>query len=108
MGVKFNKEDPIKVPWFPRKYSDLDLIGKVLLNVKDEVNKDHPQFKDKEYRKRRDFIADVAASYKLGEKIPEIPYTKEENDLWRNIYSKLSGLHKNGMSKRYLNQMAKL
>lgn len=47
------------------------------MEVKDEVNKDHPQFADKEYRKRRDYIAKVALEYKLGEKIPEIPYTKE-------------------------------
>ena len=40
-------KDPIQVPWFPRKPDDLNLIGKVLLDVKDEVNKDHPQFSDK-------------------------------------------------------------
>lgn len=47
IGVNFNVEKPIQVPWFPRTTEDLDLIGKVLLNVKDEVNRDHPQFADK-------------------------------------------------------------
>lgn len=96
------------MPWFPRTNEDLNEIGKVLLDVKDEVNKDHPQFSDKEYRKRRDYIANVALQYKMGEKIPDIPYTKEETDLWRRINDRLSGLHQRGMSKRFLSQMQKL
>ena len=69
-------KDPIKVPWFPKETSDLNLIGKVLLDVKDEVNKDHPQFADPEYRKRRDLIAEIAQNYRFGEKIPDVPYTQ--------------------------------
>ena len=86
----------------------MDLIGKVLLNVKDQENKDHPQFVDQDYRKRRDYIAEVALKYKMGDKIPDIPYSKEETDLWRRINEKLAGLHKKGMSKRFLSQMQKL
>lgn len=52
------------------------MIGKVLLDVKDTANKDHPQFTDLEYRKRRDYIAKVALSYKMGDTIPDIPYEK--------------------------------
>lgn len=38
----------------------------------------------------------------MGDDIPDVPYTKEENELWRHIYGKLSGLHKKAMSQRYL------
>ena len=101
-------QKPIQVPWFPRKLSDLNLMGKELLEVKDEVNKDHPQFTDLEYRKRRDFIAEVAKNYQFGERIPDIPYSEEEVALWKKIYSKLRNLHRNSMSQRYENQMKKL
>jgi hypothetical protein len=47
IGANFHVDKPIKVPWFPRNFKDLDLIGKILLDVKDEVNRDHPQFTDK-------------------------------------------------------------
>ena len=45
-GITIDLQSPIKVPWFPQNISDLDKIGKILLDVKDEVNKDHPQFTD--------------------------------------------------------------
>lgn len=35
IGKSFSVQEPIKVPWFPKTVSDLDHIGKVLLNVKD-------------------------------------------------------------------------
>lgn len=31
---------------------------------------------DKEYRKRRDYIAQVALQYEMGQTIPDIPYTQ--------------------------------
>ena len=40
------QNSPIVVPWFPKNLKDLNLIGQNLLDVKDEVNKDHPQLKD--------------------------------------------------------------
>ena len=54
------KNDPLQLPWFPKTKDDLNLIGQVLLDVKDEVNNDHLQFSDPEYRERRNFIANVA------------------------------------------------
>lgn len=35
IGKSFHLEKPIKVPWFPRDFEDLNLIGKILLKVKD-------------------------------------------------------------------------
>uniref|UniRef100_H2YCI4 phenylalanine 4-monooxygenase n=1 Tax=Ciona savignyi TaxID=51511 RepID=H2YCI4_CIOSA len=39
---------------------------------------DHPGFKDTEYRKRRDYFTQIAMSYKHGDKIPRVEYTKKE------------------------------
>jgi hypothetical protein len=43
--------------------------------VKEDNNNDHPQFKDEEYRKRRDYIANFTKDYTFGEKIPTLEYT---------------------------------
>ena len=71
------KNSAIQVPWFPKTQEDLNFVGKVLLDVKDEVNNDHLQFSDPEYRERRNFIANVAKEYRMGDTIPEIPYSKQ-------------------------------
>lgn len=42
------------------------MIGKVLLEVNEEVNSDSPQFTDPEYRKRRDYIGEQAYSNLFG------------------------------------------
>lgn len=44
--------------------------------VEDEFNKDHPQFTDPEYRKRREEIADISKSHLVGDPVPIIDYTK--------------------------------
>ena len=45
MGIELTETDPITVPWFPTKRSDIDLIGQVLLDVNE--SKEHSQFQDK-------------------------------------------------------------
>ena len=51
MGIQLFEADRIVVPWFPQTYQDLDQIGHVLLEVNE--SKEHTQFQDKEYLKRR-------------------------------------------------------
>jgi hypothetical protein len=46
IGVHTIFPGPIQVPWFPKEYDDVDHLGKTLLEVKDEVNRDHLQFTD--------------------------------------------------------------
>ena len=78
-------------------------MGQVLMEVNE--GNDHPQFQDVPYRERRNSIAQVAKEYKMGQKIPDVAYTKDETQLWVNIYKKLSGLHKEAMSERFLSNM---
>lgn len=79
---------PIKVPDFPIKIQDLDQEIK-LLECGDDLNQDHPGYKDKEYRQRRDFIAENSGNYKMLHPIPKIKYTEKENELWNTLFNKL-------------------
>ena len=74
IGAEMTPVNTFIIPWFPRKLDDLNQIGKVLLDVKDEVNADSKQFTDPVYRERRDFIAKIAKDFKMGDTIPEVPY----------------------------------
>ncbi|KAL9645368.1 hypothetical protein ABK040_002567 [Willaertia magna] len=81
-----------KIPWFPRKISEIDYFTRKTLEAGGDLEADHPGFLDKEYRERRKMIAEIAHNYKHGESIPRINYTKAENETWKIIYDKLSGL----------------
>jgi len=67
-----------EVPYFPTHILDLDKIGKQTIGEGEggiqEV--DHPQFRDKEYIKRRDEIAAISMAYSMAdEKMPHLEYT---------------------------------
>ena len=52
------------VPWFPRRIKDLDRFANQILTYGNELDADHPGFKDTEYRKRRQLFADIAYKYR--------------------------------------------
>ena len=79
---------PTKVPDFPIKIQDLDKEIK-LLELEENLNQDHPGYKDREYRERRDFIAENAGNYKMLHPIPRIKYTEKENEQWKILFTKL-------------------
>lgn len=89
------------VDWFPMKEDDLDLMGHVLQTPGDGLGADHPGFNDKEYRKRRDIIADKTLGYKMKDPIPRIEYAPEETELWSYIYNKVRPLHRKFGCKEY-------
>jgi len=80
--------------WFPRKMRDLDFYTTKNLDYSDQLQTDHPGFKDEEYKARRQAIVQIARSYKAGEKIPEVEYNESEKATWKSVYLKLRDLYK--------------
>ncbi len=65
---------------------------------------DHPGANDPVYRKRRDYIAQLAKEYRLSKTkvIPHVDYTEEETAVWREAVTKLAELHERRAAKVYL------
>jgi phenylalanine-4-hydroxylase len=54
---------------------------------------DHPGFSDRAYRARRARIAAVADTYEPGSRIPDVPYTDTENEVWATVSRELAAKH---------------
>jgi len=67
-----------------------------------QLNPDHPGFRDKEYRARRNAIARIALTYKPGSPIPTAPYTDVEHGVWRTIMEALGPAHREHACAEYL------
>ncbi|XP_039255012.1 tyrosine 3-monooxygenase-like [Styela clava] len=90
------------VPWFPRKAADLDYCRHLREVCEDnQINTEHPGYSDQEYRERRRQIVDIARKYKHGDVIPRVPYTSDENQTWKTVYSKLRSLHAQGACSQF-------
>jgi len=55
---------------------------------------EHPGFGDPGYRERRARIAEVGARYEPGSPIPDVHYTAEEDEVWRNVSAELGEKHR--------------
>jgi phenylalanine-4-hydroxylase len=58
-----------------------------------ELDRDHPGFSDPAYRTRRDEIASISASHRLGQPITPIEYTEPEHEVWRIVSRELAPKH---------------
>ncbi|KAJ3043158.1 hypothetical protein HDV00_005774, partial [Rhizophlyctis rosea] len=81
------------VPWFPRKIADLDSFADRVLSFGQELDADHPGFKDKQYRERRFHITELAKKYRHGDKLPTVQYTPTEIKTWGIVLRKLEALY---------------
>ncbi|KAJ8007045.1 hypothetical protein DPEC_G00113500 [Dallia pectoralis] len=97
-----------KVPWFPRKIRDLDKCNLLITKYDPDIDQDHPGFSDPEYRKRRCYIAELAANYKQGEPLPRVEYTLEEVATWREVYQNLRTIYPDRACKQFLDGLEQL
>ncbi len=63
---------------------------------------DHPGFHDADYRHRRDVIASLGAAHEPGRLIPDVPYTRDEDEVWRIVSSELAVLHRRFACAEYV------
>ncbi|XP_065211574.1 tryptophan 5-hydroxylase 1 isoform X2 [Planococcus citri] len=96
-----------EMSWFPRKISDLDKAQRVLM-YGNELDADHPGFKDPVYRKRREQFSHIANSYKYGQAIPKVQYTPEEIKTWGTIFVELHKLYVKYACNEYLENWPEL
>ena len=73
-----------------------------------DLDPDHPGFRDREYRARRNTIADIAMSYRPGQPIPNAPYTEQEHRVWQTIWKALGPAHRAHACAEYLDCLERL
>ena len=66
------------------------------------LDPDHPGVRDAVYRKRRNEIARAALAYRVGDPLPEIAYTPEEQTVWRSTWERLAPLHEKVACREWL------
>jgi len=67
-----------------------------------ELDRDHPGFRDAEYRARRNAIARLAQEHRLGDPIPEVDYSEVEHGVWRVALEQLAPLHARHACRQFL------
>ena len=73
-----------------------------------QLDPDHPGFRDAEYRARRNQIAEIAMSYRAGDRIPTAPYTAQEHQVWQTIWEALGPAHQKHACAEYLDCLERL
>lgn len=73
-----------------------------------QLDPDHPGFRDRKYRARRNAIAEIARTYKPGSPIPAAPYTELEHDVWKTIWLALGPAHRAHACAEYLDCLERL
>jgi phenylalanine-4-hydroxylase len=73
-----------------------------------QLDPDHPGFRDREYRKRRNQIAQLAMNFQPGDQIPDARYTAEEHQVWRAIWTALEPAHQKHACAEYLASLRRL
>jgi len=73
-----------------------------------QLDPDHPGFRDAEYRRRRNEIAQIAMKYRPSDPIPDAPYTPEEHQVWSTIWQALGPAHQKYACVEYLECLKKL
>jgi phenylalanine-4-hydroxylase len=72
------------------------------------LDPDHPGFRDADYRRRRNRIAEIALRYVPGTPVPDAPYTEEEHAVWRAVWDALAPAHRRHACADYLESLRRL
>ncbi|MBX2799022.1 MAG: hypothetical protein KTR31_15205 [Myxococcales bacterium] len=72
------------------------------------LDADHPGFRDRAYRARRDAIAQAALQHREGQPVEEVAYTDEEQAVWQEVGRCLGPLHTAGAHPEILALMERL
>jgi monomeric phenylalanine-4-hydroxylase len=67
-----------------------------------ELHLDHPGANDEDYLKRRKYIASLAKKFRETRVITDVPYTEEEQGVWRYVAEQLEEIQARRASKFYL------
>ena len=73
-----------------------------------KLDPDHPGFRDREYRARRNDIAQIAMTYEPGSPVPPAPYTELEHGVWQTIWKALGPAHREHACAEYLDCLEQL
>ena len=73
-----------------------------------QLDPDHPGFRDPEYRRRRNQIAQIAMKYHPRDPIPDAPYTPQEHQVWSTIWKALQPAHQLHSCAEYRECLKKL
>uniref|UniRef100_A0A8C6P6V8 Tyrosine 3-monooxygenase n=1 Tax=Nothobranchius furzeri TaxID=105023 RepID=A0A8C6P6V8_NOTFU len=94
-SIKRNAEDvkttkEVKFHWFPKKIADLDRCHHLVTKFDPDLDQDHPV---NEY---------VHLFVFSGQPIPQMEYTEDEIDTWRQVYGTLRDLYTTHACKEHL------
>jgi phenylalanine-4-hydroxylase len=81
---------------------DLPTFSDMKFENINELNLDHPGANDAEYRKRRDYIADLTKSFRKTGVITDVEYSPREQRVWRYVAEELEELQQKYASPFYL------
>jgi phenylalanine-4-hydroxylase len=81
---------------------DLPTFSDMKFENINELHLDHPGANDAEYRKRRDYIADLTKSFRKTGVITDVEYSPREQRVWRYVAEELEELQQKYASPFYL------
>uniref|UniRef100_A0A915DYW4 Biopterin-dependent aromatic amino acid hydroxylase family profile domain-containing protein n=1 Tax=Ditylenchus dipsaci TaxID=166011 RepID=A0A915DYW4_9BILA len=87
--------------WYPKHVSELDLCAHVVVKYEPTEDPKHPGYGDAAYIARRAELNDIANTYRYGDSMPLVEYSKEENRTWQLAYTQLKLLRKTHTCSEY-------